>query len=414
MMGRGQFGERIFIAVRAGQRRRGGFNGKHALIGAIIQRRSGQRKARRTQHGQQQGNSFHGSPRLRVHPTSWHEPVATASGTGHNPGGAGWRMIGAPELLHLLSAETPVSGADLAARLGVSRAAVWKQIEALRAAGLPVEAQAGRGYRLGRPLDRLDATVIRRRLPTAVRKRIGALEVHWKLDSTSSEILRRVDGLPDCAFVFAELQTDGRGRRGRAWISPPMANLAFSCLRRFEGGYAGLSGLSLAIGVVVARALEVCGVRGVGVKWPNDLVHRDAKLAGILIELGGEFLGPCHAVIGVGINLHLPVGARVAIAQPVTDLEQLCGAAPSRNELAAVLIEHLCEALEEFAASGLIAFADEYARRDALRGRTLRVDDPRGAFEGVAAGVDARGALRVRTARGEKIVDSAEVSIRAQ
>lgn len=323
-------------------------------------------------------------------------------------------MTSALELLDLLSADTPVSGADLAARLGVSRAAVWKQIEALRAAGLPVEAQAGRGYRLGRPLDRLDAAVIRRQLPAPVRKQVGALEVHWKLDSTSSEVMRRVNALPDRAFVFGEMQVAGRGRRGRAWVSPPTANLAFSCLKGFECGYAGLSGLSLAIGVTVARALEARGVREIGVKWPNDLVHRDAKLAGILIELGGEFLGPCHAVIGIGINLHLPHAARAAIAQPVTDLEQLCGTVPGRNALAAALIEHLCEALGEFAVSGFAAFADEYARRDALHGRMLRVDDPRGAFEGVAMGVDARGALRVRTTNGEKLVDSAEVSIRAR
>lgn len=323
-------------------------------------------------------------------------------------------MASTPELLDLLSAEAPVSGADLALRLGVSRTAIWKQIEALRAAGLPVEAQAGEGYRLARPLDRLDAAAIRRALPATVRKRLGALEVHWKLDSTSSELLRRVDDLPDRTFVFAEMQTAGRGRRGRAWVSPPATNLAFSCFKRFGQGYAALSGLSLAIGVAVARALEDRGVQGVGVKWPNDLVHHGAKLAGILVELGGEFLGPCHAVIGVGINLHLPDEARDAIAQPVTDLDEIgAGAVPARGKLAATMIEHLCEALDVFAASGFAAFASDYARYDALRGRGLRVDDPRGAFEGVAIGVDARGALRVRTPRGEQTVDSAEVSVRA-
>ncbi|HET6913483.1 MAG TPA: biotin--[acetyl-CoA-carboxylase] ligase [Rhodanobacteraceae bacterium] len=323
-------------------------------------------------------------------------------------------MSAAPELLDLLTAEAPVSGADLARRLRVSRAAVWKQVEALRAAGLPIEAQAGHGYRLARPLDRLDAGRIRRALPASIRRQVGALEVHWKLDSTSSELLRRAEDLPDRAFVFAEMQTAGRGRRGRSWVSPPASNLAFSCFKRFDHGYAALSGLSLAIGVTAARALEACGVQGVGVKWPNDLLHRDAKLAGILVELGGEFLGPCHAVIGIGINLHLPDDARAAIAQPVTDLEACCDEVPARNRLAAAMIEHLCEALDLFAESGFGAFASAYAERDALRGRTLRVDDPRGVFEGIAMGVDARGALRVRTSDEEKLVDSAEVSVRAQ
>jgi BirA family biotin operon repressor/biotin-[acetyl-CoA-carboxylase] ligase len=323
-------------------------------------------------------------------------------------------MTSAPELLDLLSAEGPVSGADLAQRLRVSRTAVWKQIEALRAAGLPIEAHAGEGYRLLRPLDRLDAATIRRALSAPARKRLGTLEVHWKLDSTSSELLRRAEELPDRAFVFAEIQAAGRGRRGRSWVSPPASNLAFSCFKRFGQGYAALSGLSLAVGVTVARALEDCGVRGVGVKWPNDLVHHGAKLAGILIELGGEFLGPCHAVVGIGINLHLPEEARAAIAQPVADLDECCARAPPRNTLAALMIEHLCEALDVFAASGFAAFASDYARYDVLRGRTLRVDDPRGAFDGVAMGVDARGALRVRTSQGEKTVDSAEVTVRAK
>lgn len=323
-------------------------------------------------------------------------------------------MIAAPELLDLLSAEAPVSGAALARRLRISRAAVWKQIEALRACGLPIEAQAGSGYRLTRPLDRLNAAVIRRALPATLRKQVGALEVHWNLDSTSSEWMRRVEELPDRAFVFAEMQTAGRGRRGRAWISPPAGNLAFSCFKHFEQGYAALSGLSLAIGVAAARALEASGVQGVGVKWPNDLVHHGAKLAGILIELGGEFLGPCHAVIGVGINRHLPAEARATIAQAVTDLDECSGAVPARNQLAAALIGHLCDALDVFARSGFAAFASAYAERDALRGRMVRVEDPRGAFEGVAIGVDTRGALRVRTVHGERLVDSAEVSVRAQ
>ena len=349
-----------------------------------------------------------------MHPASWHKPEVPATTGRHAPVQAHSRMTSAPELLDLLSAGAPVSGSDLARRLRVSRAAVWKQIEALRAAGLPIEAHPGQGYRLTRPLDRLQVEAIRHLLPAAARKRLGALEVHWKLDSTSSELLRRVDELPDCTFAFAEMQTHGRGRRGRAWVSPPTGNLAFSCFKRFERGYAALSGLSLAVGVTVARALEACGAQALAVKWPNDLVHRDAKLAGILIELGGEFLGPCHAVIGVGINMHLPDDARAMIAQPVTDLDACCGKVPARNTVAALLIEYLCGALDVFAASGFAAFASDYAGCDALQGRSLSVDDPRGAFEGVAMGVDARGALRVRTPAGEKLVESAEVSVRAR
>lgn len=319
-----------------------------------------------------------------------------------------------PALLGLLGSGACRSGPALARQLGISRAAVWKQIAALRAAGLEIES-GGDGYRLARPLDRLDPGTLLARLPAALRRRIGVLENHWRIDSTSSECLRRAAELPDRSFVFADWQDAGRGRRGRRWVSPPAANLQFSCLKRFSGGYAALSGLSLAVGVAVANALEDCGAAGIGLKWPNDLEHRGEKLGGVLIELGGEFMGPCHAVIGIGINVRVPEAVRRALDRPCTDLADVCGgSAPARNLLAAALIARLVAALDTFDASGFAAFAQAWGERDVLTGRTIRVDDARGAFEGTARGVDARGALQVRCGDGVRSVDSAEVSVRAK
>lgn len=317
-----------------------------------------------------------------------------------------------PPLLEQLVVRGATTGPELARRLGISRAAVWKQVEALRKAGLDIQT-AAQGYRLARPLEVLDVARIQAALPVAIRRRLGLLENHWRLDSTSSELARRVRGLPDRSFVFADWQHAGRGRRGRQWVSPPAANLQGSCLKRFAGGYAAMAGLSLAVGIAAARALEDCSVDGVGLKWPNDLVHRDAKLGGILIELGGEFMGPCHAVIGIGINVRLPTAMRAGLGQPGTDLAALCdGNPPSRNTLAIALITRLIEALDDFDESGFAAFGDAWAGRDALAGRAVRVEGARGAIEGVAAGVDARGALRIHTATGIRCVDSAEVSVR--
>ncbi|TAN02636.1 MAG: biotin--[acetyl-CoA-carboxylase] ligase [Rhodanobacteraceae bacterium] len=319
-----------------------------------------------------------------------------------------------PAVLDLLGSGACHAGPELARRLGISRAAIWKQIEALRAAGLDIESGSD-GYRLTQPLDRLDPEAILMRLPGAVRRRLGVLENHWRIDSTSSECLRRVAALPDRSFVFADWQDAGRGRRGRQWISPPATNLQFSCLKRFSGGYAALSGLSLAVGLAVASALEACGADGIGLKWPNDLVHRDAKLGGVLIELGGEFMGPSHAVIGIGINVRVPAAVRRALDRPCADLAELCGdALPSRNALAAALITGLVASLDTFDAAGFAAFAGTWRERDALAGRVIHVDDARGAFEGKAAGVDARGALQVRCTDGLRSVDSAEVSVRAK
>lgn len=316
-------------------------------------------------------------------------------------------------LLAQLDAGSAVSGSELATRLGVSRAAIWKQVEQLRASGLDIEAQAGRGYRLAAPLDLLDAEAIRRELAPAARQRLGDLDVSWQIDSTSSELLRRAAaGARDRSVCLAERQSAGRGRRGRAWQMPLGGGLALSMFRRFDGAMASLAGLSLVAGLAAVDALARCGVDGVGLKWPNDLVARDAKLGGILVELGGDALGPCHAVIGVGINLRLGAAA-AAIDQRVVDVEALA-AVPPRNALAARLVESLDDMIDAFVRDGFAAFADRYAQCDVLHGREIDVLRASGTQRGIARGVDARGALRVAFADGERSVDSGEVSVRAR
>jgi BirA family biotin operon repressor/biotin-[acetyl-CoA-carboxylase] ligase len=320
----------------------------------------------------------------------------------------------ARELLGALAAGRPVSGAELARHAGVTRAAIWKQIETLRQRGLPVEARIGGGYHLPWPVQLLDGPAIRAHLPAAIEKRTGSIEVHWELDSTSSEIQRRLPtGMPDLSFVLAETQTAGRGRRGRSWLSPPGLNLYVSFLKRFDQGFAAMAGLSLAVGVMAMRALDDLGVQTAGLKWPNDILAGDAKLAGILVELSGEYQGPCAAVIGLGLNLRLPNAVREQASQAVTDLAALAGGeAPDRNAVAAAMLARLVEGLLDFEREGFAAFADDYARFDLLRGVPLRVVGPREEFTGIGEGVDARGALRVRTADGVIDIDSAEVSVR--
>ena len=318
-------------------------------------------------------------------------------------------------LLAALSADAAVSGSALAARLGVTRAAVWKQIEALRALGAPIKAAAGRGYRLAFPLELLDAARIGTELDPATRKRLRAIDVFWQIDSTNSELSRRAgSGSHELDACVAETQSAGRGRRGRAWQSPLGGNLYFSLLRRFEQGMGTLSGLSLAVGVAVIEALTDCGVAEVGLKWPNDVLARGRKLAGILVELGGEFLGPCHAVIGIGINLRLPPATRARIDQPAIDLATLLdGELPSRNRLAGRLLVRLIAALDRFAAQGFDAFHADYARHDLLAGRAIRVLAAGEERAGVAAGIDARGALILRHGKALAHYDSAEVSVRS-
>ena len=314
-------------------------------------------------------------------------------------------------LLAALSADAPLSGAELARRLGVTRAAVWKQVEALRELGAPIAAAAGSGYRLAWPFEALDAAAIRHALDPTLRRRVR-VDALWQIDSTNAALLRAAaDGAPDLTVVVAETQSEGRGRRGRSWLSPLGANVYFSLLKRFDAAMGALAGLSVAAGIALAATLRAAGVHDVALKWPNDAVVGGRKLAGILVELGGEFLGPCHAVIGIGINLRAP---GTDIDQPVADVASLCGGtAPSRNHLLARLIERLAAATDTFAEHGFARFERDFADVDALAGKPVRIHAAGSVRDGIAAGVDARGALRVRHGRELVAYDSADVSVRA-
>ncbi|WP_426688247.1 biotin--[acetyl-CoA-carboxylase] ligase [Rhodanobacter ginsengiterrae] len=327
------------------------------------------------------------------------------------------------QLLALLATGEPLSGEALAGRSAVTRAAIWKQVEALRRRGVPVESRGVAGYCLPWSLQMLDAARIRAALPATVAAALAALEVHWEIDSTSSELQRRGATAKDFSVVLAETQQAGRGRRGREWLSPPGMNIYLSCLKRFEAGFAALTGLSLAVGVIALRALEKLGIDGAGLKWPNDLLAAGGergearpagKLGGILVELSGEYQGPCAAIIGIGLNLRLTPALRRQAGQPVADLAELAGGTPpDRNLMAATLIAALVEGLREFERDGFAAFSADYARHDLLRGQPLQLSGALETFSGVGAGVDSRGALQVRLEDGStRRVDSADVTVR--
>jgi len=319
--------------------------------------------------------------------------------------------------LLLRLAAGPATGEALAGADGTSRAAIWKRITALRAAGIEVDARRGEGYALRRPPDLLDADAIRAALPAAGAPELAGLEVAWQLDSTNSELLRRPAPARGCAVLLAERQSAGRGRRGRPWASPLAANLYLSVSRAFGGGLARLGGLSLVAGVAAAEALRDVGLT-IGLKWPNDLVVADGdglrKLGGLLVEGGGELAGHARAVVGIGLNVRMPDAAAQTIDQPWTDLARLCDPPPSRNALAAALVARLLPALATFDAEGLAPFLARYEAFDVLRGRRILVRRGEGVTGGVALGVADDGALRVRDDDGAELrVHSGEVSVRA-
>jgi len=322
------------------------------------------------------------------------------------------------EVLHLLADGREHSGEALAGALGISRAAVWKHVQQLEQWGLTVAAAAGKGYRLGAPVDLLQREALLAAMPAMARERLRRLELLDELDSTN-EALLATDDLSPGRFdaCVAEFQRHGRGRRGRSWLAPFGAGVCLSVNWRFRDAPAQLSALSLAAGVAVRRALASCdAAEGVGLKWPNDILLGERKLGGVLCELRAEAGGPAYVVVGVGINVRLPEAARDAIGttglQPASLDDVAAERLPSRSALAGALAGQLALALAEFAEAGLAPFAAEWRDADRLRDRPVSLLVGEQAWQGVARGIDADGALLLeRDGRVERVV-SGEISLR--
>ena len=298
-------------------------------------------------------------------------------------------------LLGLLSDGKLHSGAALGNALGVSRMAVCKHLRALREAGVALEVVRSKGYRLSGPCELLDRTAILDGLRPETRATLGCLEIHQELDSTSNHLRARAqEGAVHGSVCIAEMQHAGRGRHGRCWVSPFGSNLYLSLLWRTELGVSALGGMSLATGVGVMQSLHQLGVPHARLKWPNDVLVNDAKLAGILIDVTGESTGPSSAVIGVGINVRMPVQAAASIDQPWTDLASQPGiGALSRNRLASVLLDHLVAMLRAFDNSGLACCLADWQHNDALQGRPVELNVAGRPVTGIARGIDDTGAL---------------------
>lgn len=319
------------------------------------------------------------------------------------------------QVLALLTDGCFHSGESLAEALGCSRSAVWKQVEVLRkSTGLEIQAVAGRGYRLARPLELLNHEVLLDSLSSRARASLGALYIEALVESTNQLALDALSaGLEGPAAWIAEHQSHGRGRRGRRWHSPFGRNLYLSLCYPFDLPMARLAGLSLAMGVAVSEALVEEGLEGHGIKWPNDIYWEDAKLGGLLIEIRGEAGGPAQVVIGFGLNIDLGEQVPEWIDQPVVDLVG-AGVRPSRNRLAGRVLESLLDGCETFAAEGLGSFVHRFEPFDICRGRQVHLVVGDQCFTGVAEGVDADGGLRLGSADQIRVFHGGEVSLRLE
>lgn len=322
---------------------------------------------------------------------------------------AGPRML---ELLKLLQDGRFHSGEALGAQLGISRSAIWKQLQGLEAElGVEVFKVPGRGYRLSSPMILLNAERISQ----------GALGSGWpvavepSVDSTNAEIFRRLEAGERAPFVLlAERQTAGRGRRGRVWASPFAENLYCSVVLRVDGGMSQVEALSLTVGLAVAKTLQSLGLNGVQLKWPNDVLVDGRKISGILLELAGDPADVCHVVIGIGINVNMANDAPGAIDQPWASVRQCMGRMLDRNDLAAELLLQLRDCLSMHWQHGFAGLREEWEALHAWRGRSVVLTAGNNATLGVVLGVDERGAVRLNVDGVDRAFSGGELSLRLQ
>lgn len=319
------------------------------------------------------------------------------------------------QLLRLLADGAFHSGESLGRELGVSRATVCNALASVADYGVMLQRIRGRGYRLAQPWRMLDGAAIAASLGAAAGR--FQVEVMQQAASSNTELLRRAAlGAPGGSVLVVELQTAGRGRIGRVWHSGLGNALTFSLLWRLDCGLNALSGLSLAVGVAIVRALRRLGAAEVGLKWPNDVLARGAdrgKLGGVLIEAQGDMYGPSAVVIGIGLNCSLPLKLSRAIAQPAAALDSVCAMPPERDRLLEALLQELAAVLDEFASSGFAALRTEWERYHVQQDRPVELHMPDGSrIVGIARGVSESGELRLETAEGMRQFNSGEVGVR--
>jgi BirA family biotin operon repressor/biotin-[acetyl-CoA-carboxylase] ligase len=304
------------------------------------------------------------------------------------------------------------SGEDLAAHFSVSRATIFNLLREAENHGTRVHAVRGKGYRVASIFSWLDHALLESEI-----QRLGLgyrLVSVAETESTNSQLVAEaISGAPHRTLLYTDYQHAGRGRRGRVWASTLGGGLTFSVLWRFDGGIGQLSGLSIAVGLALARALATFSPIPIQLKWPNDLLAGYRKLGGILVDVQGELAGPSFAVIGIGVNERLSDRHRQEIDQAVVDLAEM-GVTVSRSDLMLSILIELSEIMARFEQDGIRSMIEEWSGYHAHEGREVLIRLPDGStYTGIAGGLEENGNLLLTDVIGEKKRFAAgEVSLR--
>ncbi len=304
------------------------------------------------------------------------------------------------QLLAILARPGFHSGTDLGRLLGVSRVAIQKRMAKLRTHGLPILRIPGRGYSLEKGVTLLDRDTILSLLSEESRQLVARFDLLQSVSSTSDYVSDTLPESGHAAICITESQQEGRGRRGRDWISTPYRNLIFSMCWCFDAWPDAITGISLAAGIEVARTLKAAGIDDVKVKWPNDLVVSGRKIAGILIDVRGEANSGCVVVMGLGVNFALSRSDGRLIDQPWTDLKSLGHGEANRNRIASGCIDAWVRLCKNYQTAGFRQYRQDWPQYDVYNNCDVRVRSSRGDYSGRVCGVNETGQLIVREPGG--------------
>jgi BirA family biotin operon repressor/biotin-[acetyl-CoA-carboxylase] ligase len=246
---------------------------------------------------------------------------------------------------------------------------------------------------------------------------VGQITLHTEVDSTNQYLLNMIDhDYFHGHITLAEYQTEGRGRRGNAWVSPFASGICLSLGWHFDPAPEPLALVSLGTGVAVMRALGRVGISDAGLKWPNDVVWQYQKLGGTLIEMRAESAGPCNIVIGIGINYSFPaeLNYSTGIDQPWVDIAKIQQPAVLRNKFTAILISEILRLIKNYAGRNYSGIIDEWRRYDCMKGKFAKLVMPGRTVSGLILGIDDNGALLMSVNDRMEKFNSGEISLRLQ
>lgn len=303
------------------------------------------------------------------------------------------------EICNILNDLNFHDGTSIGEKLKISRTAIWKWISKLQSYGVEVTKVKGKGYLLKEPLILLNS----KKIESISKSKCFIINTVESIDSTNNYLNRNTKSLIP-HICIAEHQTSGRGRFSREWYSPFGKNIYFSMQHSLKQDISQLGGLSLAIGIMVCKVIEgVCKLPNrLMLKWPNDITYNGKKVAGVLIEVRAEINGNCSVVIGIGINVNMPITSQVNFQQDWTSLIQITGTSQDRNNICAALIDKLALGIEQYLFSGFKNYMPEWKKRDSLFGKLIQIQDGNKIFKGVASGVDLQGHLLINLENGTK------------